>query len=301
MYDLIVIGGGPAGITAAALAIQRRLETLIICEKLGGKAVYAAHLLEDVEGYETITGERLLSRFLNQIRYLDFARCHDRAVQIEPCGDYYIVRTRGGEQFETRAIIVCTGVSYERLPLPEDEQLIGRGISYSVFSHGPLFLGKDVAVYGYKQRALLAAAELAQGGAHHVYLIAPQPLAEENHLLQRLRAMDNVTIHEGATIEAVTGENYVEGITVRLADGSRQQIPVKGLFVKLDVKPNSELVADLVELDEEGYIKVDKEGHTSRPGIFAAGDVEGICDLMLASIGEGVKAMISACEYLLTR
>jgi thioredoxin reductase len=299
MYDLIVIGGGPSGITAAVTAINRRLETLIIAERWGGQTTYFMDL-EDADLHGVITGEELLSRFRQQLDYLDFCRLFDRVVKVSPEGDHFVILTVDGDRFEARSLVIATGAKPERLDVGGEERLQGRGLSYSVVTHGSLFLGKQVAVVGSYRRAQLAALELARY-AHHVYLVAPELLAADRPLVKTLRRTPNVTIHEGATVCEVRGDRYVEGIVVETVDGARLDVRVKGVFVKLPRTANSELVDDWLELDQEGRIKVDLYGATSHPGVFAAGDVTHISEQVLVHIGEGAKAAIEAHGYLLTK
>ena len=299
MYDLIVIGGGPAGITAAATAINRRLETLIVAERWGGQTAYFMDL-EDADIHNVITGEELLSRFRGQLDYLDFCRHYDRVVQASPAGDHFLVVTVDNDQFEARSLIIATGAKPERLNVPGEERLVGRGLSYSVVTHGSLFLGKEVAVVGTYRRAQLAALELAQC-AHQVHLFAPELLPADQPLVDTLRRTPNVSIYEGTTVCQVRGERYVEGIVVETVDGATLDVPVKGVFVKLPRQANSELVRGWVDLDEEGRIKVNLYGATSYPGVFAAGDVTHISEQVLVHIGEGAKAAVEAHSYLLAK
>lgn len=299
MYDLIVIGGGPAGITAAVTAINRRLETLIVAECWGGQTTYFIDL-EDAEPHQVITGEELLDRFRRQLDYLDFCRHFDRVTQILPVEDHFSVVTADGDKFETRSLVIATGAKPERLNVPGEEQLIGHGLSYSVVTHGSLFLGKDVAVVGTYRRAQLAALELAQY-AHQVYLFAPELLPADWPLVKTLRRTPKVTIYEGTTVREVRGDRYVEGIAVETVDGAMLDVPLKGVFVKLPRKANSELVRGWVDLDEEDRIKVNLYGATSYPGVFTAGDVTHISEQVLVHIGEGAKAAIEAHSYLLAK
>ncbi len=297
MYDVIVIGGGPAGITAAVTAINRRLETLIIAEQWGGQTAYFMEL-EDADTHQVITGEELLSRFRRQLDYLDFC-CHfDRVVQVSPVEDHFSVITVDGDRFESRSLIIATGAKPERLGVPGEDRLVGRGLSYSVVAHGALFLGKDVAVVGAHRRAQLAVCELAQH-AHQVYLFAPQLLPSDWPLAPVLRRLPNVHIYEGVAVREVKGERFVEGIVAETVDEATLEVPVKGVFVKLPRKPNSELVRDWVDCDEEGRIEVNLYGATSYPGVFAAGDVTHISEQVLVHIGEGAKAAVEAYAYLL--
>ncbi|MGD2206346.1 MAG: NAD(P)/FAD-dependent oxidoreductase [Anaerolineae bacterium] len=299
MYDLIVIGGGPTGITAAVTAINRRLETLIIAQRWGGQTTYFIEL-EDTEVHSVITGEELLAQFRQQLDYLDFCRHYDRVVKVTPVDDHFEVVTIDGDCFEARSLIIATGAKPQRLNVPGEETLLGKGLSYSVVTHGSLFLGKQVAVVGTGRRAQLAALELARY-AHHVYLFAPDLLPTDWPLVKTLRRTENATIHEGATVQEVRGTRYVEGIVVETVDGGRLDVPVKGVFVKLPRKANSELVRDWVDVDDEGRVKVDIYGATSHPGVFAAGDVTHISEQVLVHIGEGAKVAIEAHSYLLAK
>ena len=296
MYDVVIIGGGPAGITAAATAINQRLETLIVAERWGGQTTYAMQL-EDMEGRETITGEALLDAFRRQLDYLGFVRDFDTVTKVMPVEKNFVVETVRGDRYEGRTLIMATGAKPQRLNVPGEAQLAGHGLSYSATTHAGLFLGKDVAVVGKGRRAQWAAADLARK-AHRVHLLAPEPLPD-TPLVQRLRQMDNIEIEEGVAVREVKGERFVEGIMVAMPDGEVREIPVKGVFVKLLRTPNSDLVQEWINCDRDGHILVDVYCATNWPGVFAAGDVTHVSEQVLVHIGEGAKAAISAYHYLL--
>jgi thioredoxin reductase len=275
------------------------METLIIAERWGGQTAYFMDL-EGVDTHEVITGEELLSRFRRQLDYLDFCRHFGRVSKTSPVNDHFEVVTKDGARFKARALVIATGAKPDRLDVPGAERLMGRGLSYSVVSHGSLFLGAQVAVVGSFRRAQLAALELAQY-AHKVYLFAPDLLPADWPLVPPLRRTPNVEIYEGATVQQIKGEHHVEGIVVETVEGAKLDVPVKGVFVKLPRQANSELVRDWVDVDEEGRIEVDLYGATSYPGVFAAGDVTHISEQVLVHIGEGAKAAIEAHSYLLAK
>jgi thioredoxin reductase len=298
MYDVIIIGGGPAGITAAATALNQRLETLIIAEQWGGQTTYAMQL-EDVEGRETITGETILEAFRRQLDYLDFARRFDTVTEVAHLDQRFSVSTARGDCFEGRTLIIATGAKPQRLNVPGENRLSGHGLSYSATTHASLFLGKHVAVVGQERRAQCATADLARK-AHRVYLLAPGPLSN-TPLVPKLRQMHNIGIFEGVEIREISGEYFVESILVTMPENDVRELPVKGVFVKLPRTPNSALVADWVNCDKDGQIIVDVNCATNWPGVFAAGDVTHVSEQVLVHIGEGAKAAISAYHYLLTR
>jgi len=296
MYDLIIIGGGPAGITAAAMAINQRLETLIIAERWGGQTTYAMQL-EEMEAREILAGETLLGAFRRQLDYLDFVRRFDTVTKVMHKEQGFVVNTARGDCFEGQTLVIATGAKPQRLNIPGEVRLAGRGLSYSAATHAGLFLGKDVAVVGREQRAQCAAADLARK-AHRVYLLASDSLSD-TPLTQKLRQMQNVEIAEGATVREVRGERFVEDIVVTMPAGEEREIPVKGVFVKLPRTPNSDRVREGVDWDSPGHIIVGVNCATSWPGVFAAGDVTHVSEQALVHIGEGAKAAISAYHHLL--
>ena len=296
MYDLIIIGGGPAGITAAATAINQRLETLIIAERWGGQTSYAMQL-EEMEGRETITGETLLDAFRRQLDYLDFVRRFDTVTKVTPEEQNFVVDTARGDRFEGHTLMMATGAKPQRLDVPGETRLAGYGLSYSATTHAGLFLGKDVAVVGQGRRAQWAAADLARK-AHQIHLLAPETLPD-TPLVEKLRQAQNVEIAEGVAVREVQGDRFVESIGVTTPEEEERQITVSGVFVKLPRTPNSDLVREWVDCDRGGHVIVDVHCATSWSGVFAAGDVTHVSEQALVHIGEGAKAAISAYHYLL--
>jgi len=303
MYDLIIVGGGPAGLTATVYAIHKRLETLLITEDLGGKANYRMHI-RGLEGYETISGEEIVRKFQSQVEYLEFARLMDRAESIKPLKgpegeEVFQVTTASGTSFVGRAVVVATGAHPQLLGIPGERDLFGLGLSYSAISHAPLFWGKKTAVVGSDELAFRALTELATV-ASHVYLVAPQDLPADSPWMAKIKSFDNVDILPGATVVGLSGDPYVEEMTLRLGSGEQRTLPVKGVFVELGLIPNTGPVQGLVALDGQGRIVVDCRGATSHPGIYAAGDVtNSYAEQVLIAIGDGAKAALAAYEYLL--
>ena len=298
MYDVIIIGGGPAGLTATVYAVHKRLETLLITEDLGGKSNY--HLtLKGAEGHEYITGDDVVEKFKNQVQYLDFVHLMGTVTKVEPLNHHYAVHTKSGKRFETRAVIVATGAMPRFLDVPGARRLLGKGLSYSAISHAHLFAQKDAVVVGSGGTALRGAAELAQA-ASHVTLIAPTAGDLDTILGRRLREDPKVAILQGWMVKEVLGEEFVEGVVAESEGAEERRIPAEGVLVELGLVPTSQIVAGLVRTNPQGAIMIDAQNQTSRPGLFAAGDVTNVPpEQHLIAIGEGAKAALSAFEYLL--
>lgn len=299
MYDLIIIGGGPAGLTATVYALHKRIETLLISEDLGGKVNY--HLkLKGFEGHEIITGAEVVEKFKCQLEYLRFAHGIDRVATIEPVNGGFAVLTQSGERLEARAVVIATGASPQRVDVPGERRLIGRGLSYSAVSHAQLFIEKEAALFGSGGRALRAAAELV-GVARHLHLLLPDRGEMESPLGKKLRASPNVTVYEDVELSEICGEQFVESVVLQ-SRGVTREIRVDGMFIELGLIPNSQPVVGLGVTDSQGRIVVNGKCATSYPGLFAAGDVTDIfIEQVLICIGEGAKAALNAYEYLLTQ
>ncbi len=299
MFDLIIIGGGPAGLTAAVYALNKRLETLLISEDLGGKTVYA-FTVKGYEGHEVIRGGDLVETFKRQLEYLHFAHQADRVTKVVPEDKHFAVLTQGGKRHEARAVIVATGALPKRLDVPGEKKLVGKGLSYSALSHAQLFIEREAALVGSSVRALSATAELAWI-AKHVHLILPDAGEIDSPLGKKLRANPKVTLYEKTELKEVRGDEFVESIVVQ-GKGGKKEIKVDGLFIEMGVVPGSKFAADLGITDVNGRVKVDSKCNTSRAGIFAAGDVTDVfIEQVLIAIGEGAKAALSAYEYLINQ
>ena len=299
MHDLIILGGGPSGLTATLYALRKRLDVLLITRDLGGKTNYRLQL-PFVDHHLVITGEEVVSRFAQEIDYLEFSRVFDKAERVEKAGEGYRVHTRAGAVHECRALIVASGARARLLDVPGEKEYMMRGLCYSAISYAPLFVERQTAVIGDSALALRATAELARI-ASKVTLVAPTHGELDSALGRRVAAAGNVTVLEGYTVERVNGDDYARSLL--LAHGAeKRELTADAFFVELDLVPQSELVAEIVDRDERGRIKVDCANRTSAAGVFAAGDVTNVfAEQVLIAIGEGAKAALAAYEYLLTQ
>jgi len=298
MYDLIVIGGGPAGLTAAIYAIRKRLNVLLVSKDLGGKTNY--HLeLPNQDNYLVIRGADVVDKFKSELEYLNFARRMEKVEAVVKQDDHFVVKLAGDAELQTKAVIIATGTKQQLLNVPGEREYLSRGLCYSAISYAPLFIDKKAVVIGEGELALRSTAELATV-AERVHLIGATGPILETPLGQKIRKAPNVTILEGFEVTRVLGNGYAERVVVRDPDGAEMDIPADGTFVEKALQPNSQMVADMVETNDEGFIIVDCQCCTNVPGVFAAGDVTHImAEQVLVAVGEGVKAALSAYEYLL--
>jgi alkyl hydroperoxide reductase subunit F len=298
MYDLIIIGGGPAGLTAAVYAIRKRLNCLLISPDLGGKASARMHI-EGVDTFNVINGGDLVRRFQSEIEYLDFVRILEKVTKLEKDDSRFVVTTASGKALTARAVILATGADAERLKVPGADRFFLRGVAYSTVSYAPLYIGKKVALVGAGPMALRGAAELAQI-VKELYLIAPTHGDLDTYLGRKLRAAEHVTLLENWEPVAEHGDTSANQLVVKGPDGAERTLDVDVIFVELGLKPHVELVRDWVKLDGDGRVVVNSAAETSVPGLFAAGDVTNEpAEQVVIAIGDGAKAALNAYEYLL--
>jgi alkyl hydroperoxide reductase subunit F len=298
MYDLIVVGGGPAGLTATIYAIRKRLNVLLVTKDLGGKTNYRL-ALPWVEDYQVIRGLEVVNKFKSELEYLKFARHMEPVERIERHPDGFIVHTKGGGELIARSVILASGTRQMRMEVPGEKEFIMRGLCYSALNYAPLFIDRKTVVIGDGDLALRSAAELSTV-AEHVHLVCSHREALETALGKKLQSAANVSILENYRVTEVKGNGFAEQVVLQGPEGQEVTIPAEGTFVEMGLVPNSKMVAGLVELDEQGRVMVDCAARTSVPGIFAAGDVTNIyAEQVLIAVGEGAKAALSAYEYLL--
>jgi NADH-dependent peroxiredoxin subunit F len=300
MYDLIIVGGGPAGLTATIYAIRKRLNVLLISKDLGGKTNYRL-ALPWIEEYQVIKGLEVVNKFRNELEYLKYARKMEPVERIEKVDDHFLVLTKGGEELKSKAVILATGARQQRLTVPGEKEFIMRGLCYSALSYAPLFIDRKTVVVGHGELALRSAAELATV-ANHVHLIGASGAIFDSPLGEKLKSLNNVSIMENYEVIEVKGNGFANRLVMKTPKGDTIEIEAEGTFIELGLIPNSQMVADLVDLNEQGCIKVDKHGRTNIPGVFAAGDVtDNYAEQVLVAVGDGAKAALSAYDYLLPR
>lgn len=312
MHDLIIIGAGPAGLAAAAYAIRKRLDVLVISPDTGGKTnhPFALPWLHD---YQVIRGKEVVSSFKRELEYIDFARRREQVNHVDHIaadsttggagGDQFVVHTLSGDTETGRALIVATGSDRVPLDVPGELVYLSRGVGYSAISYSHLFIDRTVFLIGNGPRVISSALDLALHAAHVTVVIetdgaAPGPAEAERTLL--LERTANVTVLRNAAVREFRGSEYAETVVITRDDGTEERLHADGFFIEREPIPVSLPVADLVHLDAHGKIVVDVDCRTSRAGVFAAGDVTNVrSEQVLVALGEGSKAALSAYDYLL--
>jgi len=302
LYDLIIIGGGPAGMTAAVYAARKRLETLLVSKDLGGQTLLTSEI-ENYMGYQYITGEELAAKFQEQVKQFPIALHVGNGVEkLTAEKGQFSVTTEDERRFQGRTVIIASGKRSRTLKVPGERRLIGRGVSYCATCDAPLFAGKDVAVIGGGNSAFTAVADLIPiAGQIYVVNYATDWQADPI-LLERAKRSDKVTPFLGHQVVEILGQERVEGIVIRPRDdGEAKELAVQGVFIEIGLAPNSEFAQGLVQLNRVGEVMVDCKTQTNVPGVFAAGDVTTVPEKqIIIAAGEGAKAALSAYEYLLT-
>ena len=298
MNDLIVIGGGPAGLTATIYAIRKRLNVLLLTNDMGGKTNF--HLsLPWIEGYQVIRGLEVVNKFRNELEYLEFARHSDTAEKIEKKDERFLVKTRCETILEAKAVIIATGTRQVRMNVPGETEYAMKGLGYSALSYAPLFIDKTAIVIGDDELALRSTAELATV-ARRVRLICQSDKTLNSSLGKKLQASKNVDLLKGHEVVEVRGNGFAHVLVTKDPSGKVTEYEADGMFVEKALTPQSEMVKGLVDLDDRGRIIVDCANRTNVPGLFAAGDVtNSYAEQVLIAIGDGAKAALSAYEYLL--
>ena len=299
MYEIIIVGGGPAGMAAAVYAARKRLNTLLITNDIGGQVNWTTGV-ENYLGYQFIEGHELISKFEQQVDQFPIEQKIGLKVrQVKKIdGDFEIV-AESGEIFQSRVVLLATGKHPRRLNVEGEMELTGRGVTYCAICDGPVFTGQRVAVIGGGNSAIEAALDMVKI-AEHVDMISVTPLTGDPIMIEKLSAAKNLTIYKEFQTEKVIGQGLVEGIVIRdIRTGKSQQLQVTGVFIEIGLVPNSDLVKDLLKLNENGEVPVNCSCETEIPGLYAAGDVTTVPEKQIViAAGEGAKASLQAHRYL---
>ena len=303
LYELIIIGGGPAAITAGIYAARKKVKTLLICADWGGQMAYAPDI-ENYPGFEKITGIELVNKFKQHLKNYPIEILeHIRVEKIETIsGDNPIfkIRTLKGEEFQAKAVIVATGKVPRKLNIPKEEEFIGKGISFCAICDAPLYKDKVVAVVGGGNSGCDSSLLLSQY-AKKIYILQFGPnLTCDVSTREKIRENKKIQVITNAQVKEIYGDKFIKG--VKYQDRTSKEIKnldIDGLLIAIGSLPASHPIKEMIKLNEDGEIIIDKNNMTSQKGIFAAGDVTDVCfKQIIIAAGEGAKAALSVCKYL---
>lgn len=296
IYDLIIIGAGPAGITASVYAARKKLDFLVISLDIGGQAAWSGDI-ENYTGYQFITGPELAQKFQEHMRkYGTALKENEEVLELVKLGQVVRLKTNKAD-YQARSVIIASGKKSKELGVAGEKEFKNRGLTYCATCDGPLFAGKDVAVIGGGNSALDATLQLIKI-AKHVYMVNNAlSLSGDAIMRRKVEEAANITILNNSSVIAVLGDKFVKGIKIKSAN-QEKELAVQGVFVEIGLIPNSAF-AKGVEKNSENEITVDLRNQTSIPGIFAAGDVTDVPEKqIIIAAGEGSKAVLSAFHYL---
>jgi len=296
MFDLIIIGAGPAGITAGIYVARRGIDFLVITKDIGGQAAWSSEI-ENYTGYQFISGPELAKKFEEHIRKYNIAlKENEEVIELKKIDGTVSLKTDKG-LYEARTVIIASGKKSRELNVPGEKEFKNKGLTYCATCDGPLFSGKDVAVIGAGNSALDAALQLINI-AKQVYLInIASDLGGDAIMRKKVEESKAITILNNTQVTVILGDKMVNGIKIK-REGKEEVLSVQGVFVEIGLIPNSGFTKE-VEKNQRGEIKVNCRNETSISGIFAAGDVTDVPEKqIIIAAGEGSKAALSVFRYL---
>ena len=299
MYDLMIVGGGPAGLAAAVYAARKQMNAVLVTQDIGGQ-VNLTLGIENYLGYQFIEGPDLISKFESQVSQFPIdQKVGEKVAAVNQVEGGFEAVLEGGGRYQARAVIYATGKRPRTLNVPGETELTGRGVSYCAICDGPIFAGQRVAVVGGGNSALEAVLDLLKI-AEHVDMVSLTPLTGDDVLTRQLPdggKLDMYLEHETVGIE---GDGLVDGIRIRdTKGGEAKRLDVTGIFIEIGLVPNSDPVKAILELNQYGEVPINLACETAVPGLFAAGDVTNVPEKQIVvAAGEGAKAALRAHRYL---
>jgi len=296
ILDLIIIGAGPAGITAGVYAARKKMDFLMLTKDIGGQAIWSSDV-ENYPGYQFITGPDLMTKFQEHMeKYGIHVKEKEEVIELEKKGNIVYIKTTK-ETYEAKTTIIAAGKKAKEIGVPGEKEYKNKGVAYCVTCDGPLFAEKDVAVVGGGNSALDAAIQM-MNIANKVYLInITDKFLGDSIMQEKVKNNPKVKILHNTRVESITGDKFVKGINID-TQGRKDTLDVKGVFIDIGLVPNSGFAKGL-DINEKGEIKVNCANETNVPGVFAAGDVTSVPEKQIViAAGDGAKAALGAFRYL---
>lgn len=302
-YDCIIVGGGPAAMSAAIYGARKMMNLALMTRDLGGQMLETSDI-ENWLGFQSINAGDLAGMFAEHVKSFDIPLALNRTIrEITADGEGFAVRTDDGTIYRGRTVIFSTGKRHRPLGVPGEKELVGKGVAYCATCDAPFFSGKRVIVAGGGNSAFTTATDLIKAGATVCMVNYVRGWQADETLQERLRASGGVRFLEYHRIVRIEGAERVAAVVVQgRDDGAEERLEAEGIFVEIGLLPNIDAVRNLVELTDGGEIIVDCSCRTSVEGFFAAGDVTTVPHKQVViAAGEGAKAALSAYDYLINR
>jgi thioredoxin reductase (NADPH) len=304
MYDLIIVGGGPGGLSAAIYAMRAALKTVLVEKSVPGGQINLSDEVENYPGFKHISGAELSMKFAEHARSYDLEEINETVAAVEPGMDYHTVRLADGKVLQSHAVILATGGSPRKLAIPGEEAHYGKGVSYCAVCDGFFFRGKEVIVVGGGDSACEEALYLAKLAAR-VYLVHRRDALRASMILQqRVKADCNIEVLWNTVLtEIKAGEQGVNAVTLQdTQTKSQRDMPIDGVFVFIGFVPNNQLVPAGIRLNADGFVIADEKCETSIPGIYAVGDLrERYARQIVLAAGDGCLAALAGAHFVETR
>jgi len=301
LYDLIIVGGGPAGMSAGIYAGRQRIKTLLITKEFGGQMARKAVSIENYLGFEEISGLDLIRKFQGHLKKQEIEIEEATVRKIKKLDRIFSVMTDNKKQFKSRAVIIASGADPRPLEVPGEKEFIGKGVSYCVACDGPLYADKEVTVVGGGNSGFEAAVSLSNY-AKKIYILEFGSKAKADKLIQeKAGKIKKIEVITQAALKEIKGQDFVESVVYQNKQSKKLiALKVQGLFVEIGSQPATSFVKDLVEFNEKDEIIADpKTSQTKTKGLFVAGDVDNVpYKQIVIAAGEGAKAALSASEYI---
>ncbi|MFA7581683.1 MAG: FAD-dependent oxidoreductase [Candidatus Paceibacterota bacterium] len=301
MYDLIIIGGGPAGVAGGVYAARKKMKTLVITDSFGGQSL-VSDSIENWIGTKSISGWDLAKKLEEHLRAQeDIEILEEKATGIAKKEGAFYVQTNSDKEFGAKTILLCTGGRHRKLNVPGEEKFEGKGVVYCSTCDAPLFKGKEVAVIGGGNAGLEAVIDLIPYASKITLIVRSGQVKGDPVTFEEIKKSEKVDVIYNADTTEIMGDILVSGIKYKeLETSEEKELPVEGVFVEIGTMPNSDIVKDIVDLDERGSVKIEcKTGMSSVPGIWAAGDVSDVLYKQNnIAAGDAVRAVLNIYSYL---
>lgn len=296
VYDTIIVGAGPAGLSAAVYAARQKMKFLVLTKDIGGQTLWSAEV-GNYLGFHLLTGEELVNKFEEHIEDYDIEVHEQEPVkEIKKNKKKFKIKT-DKKTYEAKTVIIASGKHPRYLKVPGEKEYYGKGVAYCATCDAPLYKDKTVAIVGGGNSAIEAAMTLEKYAKKMYLIVRDEDLKGEPVLLDKIDKIKKLKKITNADTKEIKGNKFVEEL-VYDQKGKEKSIKVEGVFVEIGLIPNSDMI-DFVKKNKKGEIKIDKEMHTSEEGVFAAGDVnDGTEKQIIVAAGEGCVALLEAVRYL---